>query len=105
MGTNSEAHMMEDVQISNQKISRAIGRLQKIRRIHMFRRAVQIVWRDAYASITIQRVVRGLFGRLYAALFKKLYPIAGKRILTCWLQYKSRQIRKIWKTLIRRLTR
>jgi hypothetical protein len=104
-GTKSEAEMQQEVSLSNRIMERAVIRLQRIRRIYSLRRAVKKVWRREYATITLQRATRGLFGRLYVALYRKLRPVAAQRVKAVYLRYKSRQIRKVWHALVLHLSR
>lgn len=62
-------------------------------------------WRRQFALLTIQRVIRGHFGREYFNLLARLAPMAATRIQRCFRAFKSRQIMKMWRYLVRRMTR
>eukprot|EP01038_Epipyxis_sp_PR26KG_P013030 gene13030-17462_t len=104
-GTGSEAEMMDEINISNHRMERIVIRLQRLRRITLIHRLMKFIWRRNYAIITIQRVVRGWFGRLYASLFKKLRPIAASKIQRCYRFSKSRVYLKWWRYLVYRISR
>ncbi len=104
-GTSSEAAMMEEVNVSGKRIERVVVRLQRIRRLTEFRRAVKKLWWHKYAALTIQRIVRGVFGRQYAALYARLKPVAAVKIQHCFRAMKTRIILRVWRGLTFRLTR
>lgn len=104
-GTASETEMLQEVYIAAKLVERAVIRLQRIRRLYYLPRAVRLLWRRKYACLTIQRVVRGRFGRLYAALLRKIMPIASIRIQRAFRAYKSRVIVARWRWTSNRLTR
>lgn len=104
-GTTNEQEMLEEVGISNRRIERLVLRLQRIRRITLYQRALKKWWWRSYSALTIQRVVRGRFGCLYARLYSKLRPLVCIRIQRCWRNMKTRVILKCWRFLTFRLTR
>lgn len=97
--------MMEEVNISNFKIERVAIKMQRIRRMNLYKRAVKIIWKRMYSSLIIQKVIRGYFGRQYALLFKKLRPVAATRIQVYYRDYRYKIIKKIWVKITFRLTR
>jgi stress-induced morphogen len=104
-GTATEAEMMQEVNISNLKLERAAVRLQRIRRMYVWHRAVKLYWWQEYAAMTLQRCVRGHFGRLYAKLFRSLRPRAAMRIQRCFRTSQSRVWLRIWQFITYKLTR
>lgn len=104
-GTANESEMLEEVNISNSKMEKIVVRLQKIRRITMYHRALKYLWWRRYAAITIQRTLRGKFGRRYARLYKKLRPLAAVRIQRTFRFSRAVTILKMWRWLSFRLTR
>ena len=104
-GTESEMEMMQEVNISNLKMERIAVRLQRQRRLAVYRRAVKLLWWRQYAAITVQRLVRGVFGRQYAQLFQALRPKAAVRIQRCYRDSRSRVFLRQWQWLSYRLTR
>jgi len=62
-GTATEEDMIEEVYVSAKEIERAAIRLQRIWRISILPAIARKVWKRHYATITIQRVVRGRYGR------------------------------------------
>lgn len=104
-GTLSEVEMMEEVNISNLKMERAAVRLQRVRRLYMWNKAIKHFWWRLYSAISIQRVLRGHFGRQYVLLFKSLRPRASIRIQRCFRFSRSRVLLHTWQELTYRLTR
>jgi stress-induced morphogen len=104
-GTSSEAEMLQEVNISNLRMERAAVRLQRIRRMYIWHRAVKKYWWQHYAAMTVQRCVRGHFGRQYAALFRSLRPRAAVRIQRCFRTSQSRVFLRIWQYIAYKLTR
>ena len=104
-GTATEHEMIEEIYIAAQKFEKIAVRLQRLRRATLFRRAARLLWRTKYAALTIQRVARGRFGRLYFAMCKKLYPLAASRIQWAFRSVKTRRLVRKWRFLTYRLTR
>lgn len=96
-GTATEEDMIEEVYVSAKEIERAAIRLQRIWRISVLPAIARKVWRRHYATITIQRVVRGRYGRLYAKLLAKLKPIAVVKIQRFRRDYNTQVIIDKWK--------
>ena len=105
MGTHTEHEMIEELYIAAQKLDRIAVRMQRLRRANLCRRAARLVWRTKYAALTIQRVARGRFGRLYFSLCKKLYPLAASRIQWAFRSVKVRRIFRRWRFLVFRMSR
>ena len=80
--------------IAAKLVERAAVRMQRLRRLYFFARAAKLVWRRKLAGVTIQRVVRGHFGRLYARLLARVLPLATVRIQRTWRAYKGRILGK-----------
>ena len=85
--------------ILSRKIERVTIRIQRLWRINLLKRAIKWLFQTKYAVLQIQRVVRGRFGRSYAALVRKLYPIAASRIQYCYRIIKARKLRKNWQVM------
>ena len=96
-GTATEEEMIEEVYITAKEIERAAVRVQRIWRISVLPAIARKVWRRHYATITIQRVVRGRYGRLYAKLLAKLKPIAVVKIQRFRRDYNTQVIIDKWK--------
>lgn len=105
VGTRSETEMMEQYNIQNLLVERVAIRLQRIWRIRSFHRTARYVWRRQYAAITVQRALRGKFGRIYAALMKKLVPIAASRIQGQYRKHLARKAMAAWLKLIMKAVR
>lgn len=105
IGTQTEDEMVEEIFIRAKKYERVVVRLQRIWRIANVPRAARRIWRRKFAVLLIQKRFRGIFGRAYAVLFKKLRPPAAARIQRMFRNYKSRYIRRAWKKWSFRLTR
>ncbi|CAM9236463.1 unnamed protein product, partial [Ectocarpus fasciculatus] len=86
-------------------IERVAIRLQRIWRIRSFHRAIRYVWRRQYAAITVQRALRGSFGRTYANLLGKLKPIAASRIQGQFRKYLARKAMAAWLKLVMKAVR
>lgn len=80
-GTGSEAEMLEEFLIAAKKTERVAIRLQRMYRLRACRIAQRRVFLEQYSALTIQRILRGRFARLYYKLMCKLIPIAVKRII------------------------
>jgi len=104
-GTATEHDMLDDVQVSNFRMERAAIRLQRVRRMFVWHRAVKWFWWRTYGAITIQRVVRAYFGRQYAALYRSLRPRAAIFIQRSFRDSRSRVFIRVWQWLSYRLTR
>lgn len=104
-GTNSQHEMRDEVMMSSRKIELTVIRMQRLRRIHICIRGMKRMWKREFACLTIQRVMRGRFGRRYAYMFSRLKPIAAMRLQKFYHDIKSYCILKEWRWLSFRLTR
>ena len=104
-GTNSEAEMMEEVYIAARKFERVAHRLQRIRRGAVLFRAVRIIWWRKYAAITIQRIVRGRYSRMYSALLAKMLPRAVIPLQRRFHNRRSNRLLARWQPMVLRMTR
>lgn len=104
-GTASEHEMMEEVNISNLRMNRAAIRLQRVRRMYIWHRAVKQHWWHHYAALTIQRCLRAHFGRQYVQLYRSLRPRAAVRIQRCYRTAQSRVLLRIWQWMVYQMTR
>jgi hypothetical protein len=104
-GTANEKEMLEELYIAGKRLEKITIRIQRIRRIKTVERAARWLWRQKYAALVIQRVARGRFARTYAAILRKIYPLAATRIQLNWRKMRSRILRKKWRFLTFRLTR
>jgi hypothetical protein len=104
-GTSNQDEMREEILISNKRIEMAAIRIQRIRRINMLIRSIKRQWKRQYSAISIQRILRGHFGRRYAYMFSRLKPLAAARIQKFYRDMKRYLILKMWNYLSYRLTR
>jgi len=104
-GTATEHEMFEEVSCANFRMERAALRLQRVRRMYLWHRAVKWSWWRQYAAITLQRLVRAHFGRQYARLYRSLRPRAATRIQRSYRDSRSRAFYRVWQWLVYRLTR
>jgi len=104
-GTDTEHAMMEEVNIANLRQERAAIRLQRIRRMYVWHRAVKRTWWRNYSVLHIQRLIRGHFARQYVKLYKSLRPRAAVRIQRCFRCSQSRVFLRIWQYMVYKLTR
>jgi hypothetical protein len=104
-GTHNEDEMLEMFNISVLRFDRAAIRLQRLWRIRTYHRAIRYLWRRHYAAITVQRVLRGHFGRIYARLLGKLKPIAASRIQDKYRRYRARVAMQAWLALVKKAVR
>jgi stress-induced morphogen len=104
-GTKSETEMMDHYNISNLFVERAAIRLQRIWRIRSFHKAIRYLWRRQYAAISVQRVLRGSFGRVYAKILGRLVPIAVSRIQAQYRKHLARLAMAAWLKLIMKAVR
>lgn len=100
-GTSSEKEMIEEFLIHAKKVERISIRLQRMWRIRTLFRARRYIWKREYAVLTVQRVLRGYFARLYFQLYKKLVPIAKDRIVDCYRGYRRRKMFAAWVAMVR----
>lgn len=104
-GTRTEVEMMEEVYIAARKFERIAYRLQRIRRGAVLHRAVKRIWWRKWAAITIQRVVRGRYSRMYTALLSKLRPRA---VIPLQRRHRNRKRNRLlirWQVMTLRMTR
>eukprot|EP01040_Poterioochromonas_malhamensis_P011014 gene11014-12005_t len=104
-GTKNPIEMREEVFLSNRKIELSVVRIQRIRRLHLYYRMLKWYWKSLYASITIQRCLRGHFGRRYFFLYQKLRPIAAMKIQRLYRAVVAHRIVTRWQRLVYRMTR
>lgn len=104
-GTASEQEMMEEVNVSILRMNRAAVRLQRVRRIYVWHRAVKQYWWHHFAALTIQRCLRAHFGRQYVHLYRSLRPRAAVRIQRCYRTSQSRVLLRIWQWMVYEITR
>ena len=104
-GTQSEAEMMEAVSMNNIRLTEVIRRLQRIYRLYALKRIRKLCWWRQYAALSIQRCLRGYFGRLYSTLLRKLQPVAVNIIQSCFRHYQTMKVVYRWRDLVRRIIR
>lgn len=104
-GTTNQEQMREEVLLSSRKIELLAIRLQRIRRIHATFKARRRIWWRYWACITLQRVVRGWFARRFVHLYRKLQPIAVRRIQTFYRNLRTNRVLYAWQMIAYRLTR
>eukprot|EP00602_Paraphysomonas_sp_CaronLab_P003915 CAMPEP_0185039458 /NCGR_PEP_ID=MMETSP1103-20130426/36337_1 /TAXON_ID=36769 /ORGANISM="Paraphysomonas bandaiensis, Strain Caron Lab Isolate" /LENGTH=1261 /DNA_ID=CAMNT_0027578349 /DNA_START=138 /DNA_END=3923 /DNA_ORIENTATION=- len=103
-GTNSEEEMLEEFLIAAKRTERVAIRLQRMYRMRAVRIVQHKLWREQWAAISIQRIVRGRFARLYYRLLKKLVPIAIKRIIVTYRYYQRKKRLEQWFILVKKAT-
>lgn len=104
-GSANQDEMRDEVMLSNKRIHLLALRLQRIRRIHMVYRARRRLWKRFYACLVVQRAVRGWFGRRFVGLFRKLQPIAARRIQSFYRNIRTNRVLYKWQSVSYRLTR
>ncbi len=104
-GTMNQEEMREEVLMSNKRVEMAAVRIQRIRRTHLLIRAIKQQWKKIYSTLTIQRIIRGQFGRRYAKMFSRLKPIAAIKIQKFYRDLKRYCVLKMWNYLSYRITR
>jgi stress-induced morphogen len=105
IGTKNPFEMREEVLISARRIELLAIRLQRIRRCNLFFRTIKSFWRREYSAITIQRLIRGRFGRKYFFLFQRLKPLAAIKIQRLYRAVVWYRIITRWQRLVYRMTR
>jgi stress-induced morphogen len=105
IGTKNPLEMREEVLISARRIELLAIRLQRIRRCNLFFRTIKVFWHREYSAITIQRLIRGRFGRKYYFLFQRLQPLAAMKIQRLYREIVSYRIITCWQQLVYRMTR
>jgi len=104
-GTQNEDEMIEEVFIHSFKRERVAVRLQRIWRARDIWKPLKRQWKVFWGALNIQKWIRGIFGRRYAQLLKKMHPLAVVRIQRMFKNVKSNLIRRVWVRCTRRLTR
>jgi hypothetical protein len=105
VGTENEIQMMEEYLLSCKKIEKYVMKIQRIYRHKLFRVIQRQYFCHQYSALTIQRIIRGRYARLYFRLLKKIIPIAVHRIIAVYRQYMTRKRMKVWYDLIRKATK
>jgi hypothetical protein len=104
-GTTNMIEMNEEINISNRRMILAAIRIQRIRRQNLYTRLVKLYWRQQWGAITIQRMIRGRFGRRYFSIFRKLRPVAAIKLQRIYRSIISQRILDHWQFLVYRMTR
>lgn len=104
-GTQSEAEMIESVAIANARLSEIATRLQRIWRTYALIKIRRLFWWRQLSAISIQRCVRGHFGRLYSSLLRRLLPKAAKLVQICFRHYLAMRVIYSWRELVFRIRR
>ncbi len=104
-GTESPEQMLEEVMIHAKKSERMAIRMQRIWRSREVYKKLKWRWHREYATLVIQKRLRGIFGRRFAKLLRKLRPIAATRIQRLFHNVKSRVVRRKWMRVVRHLSR
>lgn len=82
--------IFEAFEIQTQHIKSAAIRMQRIRRLHSFPRAIRCRLAHHRAAIAIQRALRGRYGRRLAVLWKIVRNAAVARVIAFWRGYRTR---------------
>lgn len=104
-GTATEAEMLTELHFRSRAVEKSAIRLQRIWRIRTFHRCIRWHWRQEFARLTIQRVVRGHQTRTYYNLLRKIAPLACIRIQRSYRAYVGNKILKRWRHAVYRMTR
>lgn len=104
-GTATEAEMLTELHFRSRAVEKSAIRLQRIWRIRTFHRCIRWHWRQEFARLTIQRVVRGHQTRTYYNLLKKIAPLACIRIQRSYRAYTGNKILLRWRAAVYRMTR
>jgi stress-induced morphogen len=104
VGTSNEQEMMENYLLIVKKVEKYAICLQRIFRLKLFSMIQRRFYQCQVAVLTIQRVLRGRYGRVYYRLLRKLVPIAISRIITVYRAYQTRKRMKVWFALIQKAT-
>jgi hypothetical protein len=104
-GTHNEREMWDHFQMQTQALEKLVVRMQRIRRLHVLRRAIRTVWKRNYACLCLQKLCRGWITRRIVEIYKFLVPIAVVRIQQAFRKYKSRNIINTWAWCVLRISR